>query len=83
MKWKNRTRQSTDELSRLNSMAPHDVLNIKSDSSLEEIKTAYRQKVRIYHPDKSGSFMSKHNEEVIKIIIKCYKQLIDKYMDKK
>lgn len=76
MMWTNRRPNLSDELSRLRDLKPHEVLNIELSASIDEIKNAYRQKVKVYHPDKSGPFMKKHNEEVVKIVNDAYRQLM-------
>lgn len=76
MKWRNRKPQLSDELSRLNGLEPHELLNIAKDASADEIKKAYRMMVKVYHPDRSDPFMRKHNEQVIKIVNDAYEQLV-------
>lgn len=79
MKWRNRKPQLSDELARLSGLEPNEVLNIAPGASEEEIKSAYRNMVKVYHPDKSDPFMRKHNEEVIKIINRAYEQLMSQH----
>lgn len=76
MKWKNRKPKLSDELERLKTLDPYEVLNISESASIPEIKDAYRRLVKIYHPDKSTPFMRNHNEQVIKIINDAYKRLM-------
>jgi curved DNA-binding protein CbpA len=76
MKWRNRKPQLSDEVSRLSGLEPHEVLKINPDAGVEEIKRAYRQMVKVYHPDKSDPFLRKHNVEVIKIINQAYERLM-------
>jgi DnaJ-class molecular chaperone len=76
MKWRNRSPQLSDEISRLSSLEPHEVLKVAQGASAEEIKVAYRQMVKVYHPDKSDPFMRKHNELVMKIVNDAYEQLM-------
>ena len=33
----------------------HDILGVKSNASLDQIRTAYRKKMALYHPDKVAS----------------------------
>ncbi len=76
MKWQNRLPRLPDELSRLRELAPHDLLNISSEASVQDIKHAYRQMAKLYHPDRADAFMRKHNEQVIKLVISAYKSMM-------
>ena len=64
-------------------LEPHEVLNIAPGASADEIKSAYRQMVKVYHPDKSDPFMRKHNEQVIKIVNDAYEQLMSQHAGNK
>mgnify|MGYP001291834325 FL=1 len=79
MKWKNRSPQLSDELSRLSGLEPHELLSISADAGADDIKGAYRQMVKVYHPDKADSFMRKHNEQVIKLINAAYERLTTQF----
>ena len=83
MKWRNRKPELSDELSRLSGLEAHELFNIARDANVEEIKRAYHQLVKIYHPDKSDPFMRKYNEQVIKIINEAHERLISRYGGKK
>jgi DnaJ-class molecular chaperone len=76
MKWRNRPSKFSDEIARLKSLEPHEVLRIPPTSSLVEIKCAYRNMVKVYHPDASDPFMKEYNEEVFKIITCAYELLL-------
>ncbi len=75
MKWRERNPNLSDELSRLQALDPFELLGIPQDAAQDEIKKAYLQKVKIYHPDKSDPFMKRYNEEVIKLINAAYERL--------
>lgn len=79
MKWKNISPLLSDELSRLNSLEPHELLSIAADADLDDIKYAYRKLVKVYHPDMADPFMRVHNEQVIKIINAAYEKLMSKF----
>ncbi len=79
MKWKNRSPQLSDELSRLNGLEPHELLSIAADAGADDIKGAYRRLVKVYHPDKADPFMRKHNEQVIKLINAAYDKLTARF----
>jgi DnaJ-class molecular chaperone len=76
MKWRNRSPLLSDELSRLNGLEPHELLCVAADADADEVKSAYRQMVKVYHPDKADPFMRKHNEQVTKLINVAYEQLL-------
>ena len=76
MIWRNRSIQMSDELSRLQVLEPHELLSVPPDASREEIKAAYRNLAKSYHPDKADPFMARYNEEVIKLINAAYQQLM-------
>ena len=50
---------------------PYQILNIPHESTLEDVKEAYRQLARTHHPDKGG------NQETFKIIKIAFKMIID------
>ena len=83
MKWKNRSPQLSDELSRLSGLEPHELLCISADAGADDIKGAYRQIVKVYHPDKADPFMRKHNEQVIKLINAAYERLMTQFESSK
>jgi len=79
MKWKNRKPQLSDELARLAGLEPHELLRVSPNATADEVKTAYRQIVKVYHPDISDPFMKRHNEQVIKLVNDAYERLSAKY----
>lgn len=79
MKWKSRSPQLSDELSRLSGLEPHELLSIATDAGADDIKGAYRQMVKVYHPDKADPFMRKHNEQVIKLVNAAYERLMARF----
>jgi len=76
MKWLDINFQFSDEISRLNSLAPHEVLKVAADANVVEIKKAYRHLAKVYHPDKSDPFMTRHNEQVMQIVNAAYALLM-------
>ena len=62
----------------LKNLPPHEILNIHEDASLEQIKNAYREKMKIYHPDKNQNFTKDYAEEVGKILNNSYQNLVNR-----
>ncbi len=79
MKWKNRKPQLSDELARLAGLEPHELLGVSPDATTDEVKSAYRRMVKVYHPDKADSFMKNHNEQVIKLVNEAYERLTARF----
>ena len=77
MKWKKMSNEYSSKLDALQKLTPREILEVKANSSEDEIKKAYREKVKVYHPDQSDSFMSEFNEEVLKLINKAYTDLTE------
>jgi molecular chaperone DnaJ len=48
------------------------ILGVKPDASPEEIKKAFREKAKKYHPD-----VNPNNEEYFKLVVEAYETLID------
>lgn len=54
----------------------YDILEVNENADFDEIKSAYRQKIKIWHPDKNRDNLSKA-EEMSKIINIAYDVLSD------
>ncbi len=65
-------------LENLENLPPHEILNIPEDASLHQIKNAYREKMKIYHPDKNQNFTKDYAEEVGKILNNAYQNLVNR-----
>jgi DnaJ-class molecular chaperone len=81
MKWKNRNPKLSSELTRLSRLTPNELLGVPVDASLDEIKKAYRQMIKVYHPDKSDPFMKAYNEQVVILINNAYKHITSRFKD--
>jgi DnaJ-class molecular chaperone len=75
MKWTNIDTDAPRGLERLRAMSPHELLGVSATASKTEIRQAYFELARVYHPDKAGDFMRSHNEEVMKLINAAYERL--------
>ncbi|MFM0356467.1 J domain-containing protein [Paraburkholderia nemoris] len=68
MKWTNLDLGYKSRLDTLLRLSPYELLGIEPDASMDEVKRAYRLKVRLYHPDQADAFMRTHGEEVTKLL---------------
>jgi molecular chaperone DnaJ len=75
MRWKHLKRGYPDRLAALSTMTPHELLGVSEDATPDEIKAAYIRKVKTYHPDASGRFMTRHNQEVMKLINAAFEKI--------
>ncbi|APG27036.1 hypothetical protein A7E78_03825 [Syntrophotalea acetylenivorans] len=75
MKWKNLKTNYSSQLEKIKQQSPHERLGIDQGASTEDVKKAYRQKVLLYHPDKTDAFMSEYSEEVIKLLNEAVSQI--------
>ena len=52
---------------------PYKILDISKNSSMNDIKAAYKRKAKIYHPDRGGS------DQQFRLITMAYMSIIEKY----
>ena len=76
MNWRNIPTGYTDRTEILRRQHPHEILTVPEGATLDEIKTAYRRLVKIYHPDRSHEFVQSGNAEVLKIINEAYDTMV-------
>ena len=60
----------------LSKKSPSEILNVDSNATLQEIKKAYREKMKIYHPDKNQNFTKEYAEDIGKLLNGAYQSLI-------
>jgi DnaJ-class molecular chaperone len=75
MKWKDIDTNYGDQIAKLTEQNPYERLGIEYGATLDEVKNAYRKKMRLYHPDKTDRFMSDHGEEVSKLLNQAVEQI--------
>ncbi|MCB5358364.1 J domain-containing protein [Vibrio lentus] len=63
------------ELELMKSQTPHQRLGIETTATLLEAKKAYKDKVRLYHPDRTDGFMSQYSSEVVKLLNDAIKRI--------
>ena len=76
MKWKDIKKYSS-HLEELKRMSPHELLGLSENATPSQIKSAYRKKVKTYHPDKTDPFMREFSQEYTKLIIQAYEILME------
>ncbi|RXJ98705.1 hypothetical protein CRV02_13175 [Arcobacter sp. CECT 8989] len=62
----------------MKNMSPYELFEISENSEINEIKAAYRKKMKIYHPDKNTTFSKEYGENVSKILNYAYDKLLKK-----
>ncbi len=75
MKWNEVSTSYENQLEKLRAQNPYERLGIERGSTLAEAKIAYRKKMRLYHPDKTDTFMSGHGEAVSKLLNQALEQI--------
>jgi DnaJ-class molecular chaperone len=75
MKWRPLNGKYQDRIEVLRAMPPHVLLDVAANATAEEIKRAYRRKVKTYHPDRIDSFLRPHGEEIMKLLNRAYQVL--------
>lgn len=78
MKWKNIPGTYQDRVAILRNQLAEDpfaVLGVSPTASNDEVRLAYRKKVRAYHPDRQDEFIRLHAQEVIKVVNSAYEHI--------
>ena len=75
MRWRDFENAPPLELARL---PAHELLGVNATASEAEIRTAYRKKARVYHPDFVDPFLSRHGEEVMKLLNRAYDHMLSR-----
>lgn len=79
MKWNDIQEEGyQSKLESLECMQSFEVLGISEDSSIKTIKSAYKEKMKIYHPDKNRDFTKGYGESISKILSNAYNIMIER-----
>lgn len=76
MKWKNYNHSYKNNIESLKIKTPYELLGVSENSTKEEIKKAFRNRIKLYHPDGRDPFMIKYCEEVTKLLNSAMEQLL-------
>ena len=76
MKWKNIENKYASRIEELRNMTPHQLLEVGENATKQEIRRAYRRKIKLYHPDNADEFMRDYCQEVTKLINIAYEELL-------
>ncbi len=68
MKWRELNQGSATRLEQMRKIDPYALFGVARGADLIEIKRAYHEMVRTYHPDKADPFMRSTCDEALKII---------------
>lgn len=75
MQWKKIDTKYKSQLEMIRVQTPYERLGLEASATIGEVTTAYRRKVRLYHPDKTDSFMTSYSEEVMKLLNQAVDQI--------
>ena len=75
MKWRNLDSRYTDRVTQLASLSAHELLGVEAECTDAELKRAYLERIRSYHPDRADPFMQATNQEIVKLINAAYDRL--------
>lgn len=75
MKWNEIDTTYKNQLEVLKEQNPYERLGIQYGASMDEVKKAYRRKMRLYHPDRTDNFMTGHGEEISKLLNQAVEQI--------
>ncbi|KPN91118.1 J domain-containing protein [Pseudomonas nunensis] len=75
MKWVDIDTGYKSQLDRIKCQNPYERLGVSETATLDEVKGAYRRKIKLYHPDRADAFMSSYVTEVIKLLNQAIEQI--------
>ena len=68
MKWRDIDNKYYARIEELRDKTPYELLEVSATDSMDDIKKAYRKKIKLYHPDRTDNFMKSYSQEVVKLL---------------
>jgi curved DNA-binding protein CbpA len=81
MEWREIKSEYVDNIKKLEQLDAYTLLGISPGATRLEIKSAYREKVKLYHPDRSDPFVRKYSQEVTKLLNQAYRKILSELAD--
>ena len=75
MKWKNLTRDYQNQIDKIGEQDSYQRLAVERNCTMAEVKAAYREKVKLYHPDGKDDFMKDYSQEILKLLNEAVEQI--------
>ncbi|HAT2492089.1 TPA: J domain-containing protein [Aeromonas hydrophila] len=77
MKWTDIDTKTSykNQLEILRAQNPYERLGISIGATMDDVKKAYRKKMKLYHPDRTDNFMASHGEEISKLLNLAVEQI--------
>jgi DnaJ-class molecular chaperone len=75
MKWQDIEPGYKDRIVQMAKLSPYELLGVAETCSPAELKAAYLGLIKAYHPDRADPFMSRNNEEVVKLVNAAYDRI--------
>lgn len=75
MQWKDLSRKYTNNIDVEKKKSPFELLGVEKNVSEKELRKAYLNKVKVYHPDCADPFLHKYNQEMLKLINLAYEKI--------
>ena len=68
MKWVNIDTNYKDQIASMRAQSAYERLGVDESVSLRDAKKAFKAKMKLYHPDRTHSFMSFPRTEIAKLL---------------
>jgi len=82
MKWRELNQGSATRLDQMRKEDPYSLFGVTRGADLLEIKRAYREMAKTYHPDRADPFMRPYCGEALKIINQAMARIELEYRDR-
>jgi curved DNA-binding protein CbpA len=75
MKWTELKKGYENQLERLASTDPYQLLGVPHEVSATALRRAYLDMVKAYHPDHADPFVKEHHQEILKLINAAFNRI--------